>query len=271
MSAWKYTMLFDYRSNLANRAKGGRQGGWSESWYSLLEPGDFEKTAFAQLQTRRAGLLGTGARIVGQRYQQVDPSGRSSTGQDAYPAASGMLSDQPQTSLLFRVPSADTTNFKGFICRGIPDDMVKEGEYIPTQAFTSAINLFFTNLGGWRFRAEQANTPQADINSITVTGTTATVALDTSFDVSANTKVKITRCYDTFGRVVSGTFRYSPTDTFHGTIQNWTHGVCTGGRIRVFNIIYPLVQGVAPTNFRAIVRKVGRPLIGYRGRASKRS
>jgi hypothetical protein len=260
-------MLFDYQSNKAGTVPGARTGGWTESWYRTGTFSDDTRTKFLALCLVRARMLSTGARIVGQRYQQVDPIGASSTGANVFPGASGLLADVPQASLLFRVQSTGQPNHKNWIARGIPDARIVEGEYVPATQFTIAIESFFNTLVDFNFRAQDLAAATAGIFSIASNGD---FVLTENFTFPANNIVQVMRTMTDEGNFVSGTFLTTHDSPTTGNIVGWNRGACTGGRFRQRVIIYPQCSSEVPSAFRVIVRKVGRPFVGYRGKASRR-
>jgi hypothetical protein len=267
MSFTKCTMLFELATNKTAGLSNNRIGGWSETWYRTTITG--LKGAFETLCQARARLLPNGALVVGQRYQELVLGGGSQTASARYPGIGGNPADVPQMALLCRASAQGAPNRRGITLRGIPDAVVVQGEYAPTTNFTNDLQAFFTLLKSnlWRFRGKDLTATQVPLISISSAGL-ATTALAHSF--SNGTVVRILRAAKLDKEVVSGLFTLggaAPTGTTF-TMPNWGPDATTGGLARLEGTVYPVVNEVNIS--RVVVRKVGRPFSGYRGRASNR-
>ena len=244
-------------------------GGWSESFYN---GSSYAPTMFAQTVTlcaARAQLLPTGATIVGQRYQVVNPAGISSSTANVYPGSAGLLADVPQMALLFRVPSNNTRNVRPVILRGTPDARIVEGEYVPSGTYTSALSAFFLQLSvyQWQFRGLNLDAPQAPLFSIDNLGNYTAIS---ALPFVGGELVKVLRATDSNGdRYGASGMIKSVATTKTGQITPWTGGVTTGGVIRQTQIVFPVFAPFTPGTPRVVVKKVGRPFGQYRGRHSR--
>lgn len=264
-------MLIQLTTGLGQVTSVPRTAGWSESWYTNNTNIDAAKTAFLTLCQRRAALLPTRAAVVGQRYQIVDPAGSSSTGTNRFPGSAGEVNDVPQMALFYRLPGVGVRNFRPVYIRGIPDDLVKEGEYVPNASYRQRLTNFFGTLASWQFKGRQLTANKWPIVSISNTGAYRTSESNT---LAANQMVEVMRTRDDQGVTLSGTFPVlSVTDAFTGQLGQWPGGAWTSGSMRVPTNLYPFCNGpaVVVDDGRAVVKKVGRPFLQYRGRATTRN
>jgi hypothetical protein len=273
----KLTMLFQLTTNISHPLSPNRRiGGWSESWYF---PGQDAAAARAaalngvgnipSIMSTRAGFLPNGAAIIGARFQVVDPRGPSQSIGVSLPGTYNVESDVPQMALLVRIPGVGVNNVRTTILRGLPDDRVREGELFATQAFAVAIGAWVTSLPPWRFRGRDLSQPTIKMISISSTGVVAT---ETPHGYGMGDMVRISRTVLSSGDFGGGRFQVSVLGpgalTF--TVLNWDQGLGLGGSVRKDGIIYPQPD-ISNLSFqRVVVRKVGRPFVGYRGRRSRR-
>lgn len=265
----KCTALFQLATNVSDpTATQRRLGGWSESIYSTQNDANFVQILFQNWCQSRAALLPAGAAVVGQRYQKVDPAGISSTSARVYPGTAGTQADIPQMCLNMRAQGVGVRNIRGIQLRGIPDARVVEGEYSPSAAFEAALTALYNRFFDFNFRGRNLDSAQAPIFSIDVNGVYFTT-VDNVFQL--NNIIRVLRTTDSNKEQVGGRFRVSAvTSTRSGTLFGWNLGNCTGGRMRVEEIIYPgfLSGGISGRIITS--KKVGRPFKQYRGRASRR-
>lgn len=270
---FKCTFLLTLNTNTTGASLSTRVGGWSESWYSDRAGVDNLPRDFNRLGRLRAALLPTGARIAGQRYQQVSPKGSSSTGAIVFPGTAGIACDVPSMALFYRARGQGVLNQRPLYIRGIPDARVVEGEYSPSDTYTRSLTAFFNALAEWRFRGRSLVADAVPFLNITqsapgvgsyVTTVAQTWAVDNIVTVSG---VLVD------GRKVEGQFRVATVVTPQtGTFALWTAGSGTGGKGFFRSTLYPLVEpsSLDPNSGRVVTKKVGRPFGQYRGRASTR-
>jgi len=266
---FKVTMLFNMSTNKSGTSIGIRTGGWSESLYTD-DTLAVTRTNLTALQIRRAALLCNGAAIVGQRIQDLAASGGATVSGSQFPGAAGTPCDIPQMSLLYRFPAASLPNVRPYILRGIPDGLVKEGEYFPSGDYTQLLALWQVEMRGWQFKAVDLLTGLTEIATIDVNGN---VVLNVPNLFVANDLVTVLRSTDSFGRRFGGRFRVDTvTDSTHFKLAGWTGYPATiGGNVRPYAVIYPAIGstlGLSPV--RVTTRKVGSPFGRYRGKASTR-
>jgi hypothetical protein len=270
-AAYRWSMIFQYVSGSA--IGGGNlnlKGGWSESVYSRTA-GSANQANILALAQARALLLPASAYISGIRVQGVDPSGGANTQAANIPGLGTYSSnpqDIPQMAVLLRVQSSSTTNIRSMRLAAIPDAQVTAGEFKPSNAFMISLNVFFTQLSGWLMRVQDLNQTLYPIATIDAAGN---VVLSSPWAVLPNTAVKIKRTIDSFGNQKGlKTTIVTVTDPTHFRVQPWPFGSCTLGQIQPFVIIYPGIVANQSSISRAVVRKIGRPSLAYRGRRSKR-
>jgi len=269
MPVFKCTMILNHVSNFANPAATlSRIAGNSESYYTETDSESVARSRFSLLCIARARLLPGGARITGQRYQQVSPVGSASTAGVNYPGATANAADIAQAALSVRVQSASTINNGTLGLHYCPDNQLVLGEYTPTPLFAGDLSVFFTTLssGQWKFKALDLTQEKLDLVGISSVGVGTTVQVNT---INVDDTVKV---YSTVEIVTdrkhSGTFKISAIAGATFTLSNWPHGQTVLGKIRKAITIYPTIGSVGTP--KAAARKPGRPSSGYRGRRSAR-
>jgi hypothetical protein len=251
-----------------------RIGGWSESFYF---PGTDMAAAIAQVNkttlsvplglcNARGGLLPSSAQIIGQRFQQVTPRGASQSLNRLWDGGSGFDTDIPQMALLTRIPSVDGAHVRPYIIRGIPDALVVDGEFRPTADINLALTNLFRTLGLYSMRVVNRVAAPQQIASIDASGKIIFNAVRPTIPVGG-----IINLVDIMvaGRTISGPFVVAAIgpESLALTITGWTYGVGLGGQGLQNSVSYLPLDGTKATVGRIIVKKVGRPFVGYRGRA----
>lgn len=270
--ATKCTWLFQLQTAFSSGTP-ARLGGWSESWYSASDFGDTLVANFRALGQRRANLLPSSAVIVGMRFQATDgfTSGSSESVAAILPGTSGIDNDAPQVALKVQLNGEGNANKKILILRGIPDDIVKRGEYVPTSGFRTNFNGFLAELTrGWAWRGQVLNATSSALLTIAADGT---FVCEDVTAIASNQMVKVLRARNSGGRQKGGIYKTQNVVGAGGTLLNWNHGACTGGRMRRNLIFFPTVPSTfgSPPTPEVIVKKVGRPFNQYRGRKPVRS
>jgi hypothetical protein len=252
-----------------------RVGGWSESYYfggvdvnACIKAFQTGVGGTLGLGPTRANLLANGAAIVGQRFQIVAPSiGQSQSSSYTYTPTGSYVADQPQMALLIKVPGNGVPNIRRVILRGIPDQFIVDGEFAPNLDFLNLLGQFLAELSNWQFRGRDLTQPAFKIITIAIDGTVTCEAVPT---FAVNQMVRVLRTMNSGGDLVGGRFQVTTTGPSPVAFKllNWTQGACTGGTVRADAIIYPQMAGNLASIGRAVVKKVGRPFVGYRGRRS---
>jgi hypothetical protein len=280
----KCTMVLQLATNTANPNLPARRiGGWTESWYyNGVSVADCYNKFWGgangnvnNLCAARAGLLPNSAAIVGQRFQQLDPVGPSQSLNQEFAGQRAWPCDVPQMALLCKVPGTGVRNIRQMILRGIPDQFVVEGEFAPNQTMTRNLNSYIGSLANFAFRAlDAAARPTAifDVQAeagdigrvVTVSGVTPVTAIGQIVTIRGTATPG--------GPKISGQFQVTElvgVSSFR--IRNWTAGHTYGGTVALRSFINPAVDAGNITIGRVIVKKVGRPPVGYVGRRSRAS
>lgn len=272
--ATKCTMLIQLSTSLdpASAQTVRRLAGFSESWYNagVLTP-TLENT-FLLLAQRRAALLPSTGNITGFRYQATDglTSGKTVTRIRSIPGTAGNQTDVPQMALKFDIDANGTPNQRIWLMRGVPDAQITNGEYQPSATYRTNVNTFFTTLGAsWLFRGQDLTLPTTPIFSISATGLITWLANPGYAD---GTILRVLRARNASGQSNGGRFRVDNVVANTGQLLGWTFGASTGGKSRVYSIIFPPIPATvdAALTAQSVVKKVGRPFVLYRGRRGSR-
>ncbi len=165
----KCTMIIELATNTSDPNLAARRlGGWSESWYDDGTPPT--RVRLAECVGCRGALLPRGGAVVGQRYQQLNPTGPSQSTSNRFPGNALLGTDQPQSSLLCKVPGIGVRNVRPMLLRGIPDTMCVEGEFSPSPEFQTALNNFFLELKDYQFHGKDLSLTKYTIFSIASDG-----------------------------------------------------------------------------------------------------
>lgn len=282
----KVTMLLQDATATQNPGPLGQKriGGWSESWY--VSGSNFQTAindfisptvAGGPVCQARAGLLTPGSSIVGLRVQGVGGvTGASQSLAVNFPGSytssspASLLTTYPGLGLLCSVPATTGANIRRMVLRGLPQNVVKDGEYNPDQAFSQNLSTFFGTLNGLLFRGRDLTLNQTKIISVATDGT---VTCEVAITVAPLQMVRILRTLNTAGTKIGGRFQVTSVGPGANVfkILGWTAGATAGGSVRADAIIYPAVNGSAIQISRVISRRVGRPFVQFRGRRSARN
>lgn len=265
----KCTMTFRMRTASSTpNAVQFRVGSFSESYYHPSDTFAVYFAAFDDLCLRRAQMLPTGAVIITQRFQQVNPLGPTQSRPAAIPGASGTATDIPQMALLVSSPGVGVRNIGRVTLRCIPDARVVEGEYSPSVTFTTAFNRFARALGNFRFLGRDLAQTAYPIYQIDNLGN-YTLEIDSTLAVGQF--VRVLRSSTPQGERAGGRFPIiSVASPRTGMLQNWNQGPVKGGRMRRDGFAFCQYNYDLTEIDRVVTRKVGRPSKGYVGKVSKR-
>jgi hypothetical protein len=279
----KMTMLFQVTTEPVNpfwaRA---HTGGWSES---LWTAGFSYIPVAAQnaLLNLRSPLLPKQASIVGVRQGIYTISGNkllpggTSARKVQYPGSSSFNVNLPQDSLELSGTSLTTINTNRFRLGCLPDEMTTNGEYSPTSAYSSLVSAYRAALtapgNAWSFIGRQLSLPSARVMSLTPgANLTAVLVLSAPINPVVGTDyIRLNRVYNSFGVNVGGSylvtdFTAPATYALAGidlSVVSTPSGMARVDRVADF------LYGTVDVG-RAVVKKIGRPLEQYRGRASRR-
>jgi len=274
MPVQKCTLLFQLTTTPPDRTTASpHTGGWSETWWSQT-PFSSTDVHWQELVRARALLLPEQASIVGLRFglytivgNRFVPGG-STTGRLQIPGNSGAITDLPQVALEMAGSTNAGANHSRFNLRCIPDVMMQHGEYQPSNAFKRNVVSFGGKLvnGAFCFVGRDLTKPVQRVISIANNVVTVTGLLGA---VVGTDSVRLLNVKDNQGNPVKGAFRIVGLTGFAYTVIG-LDGVTAGesGSARVdAPVLLPFASVIAN---RAVVRKIGRPFEGYRGRASNR-
>lgn len=268
MAKFKMTAIFRQVTNTGGASQGNRIAGWSESLYRESNDFPLARAAFENWCNIRTFLLGSGASITGQRYELIDPEGRTQTASRVFRGTT-ILCDVPQAALTFTVPALSSPHVRRFTLRGCQDGLIVEGEYQPTPASTNAFALLVRAMNGFAIRVANLTAPFVAIMSVDATGN---FVLASPLTFGVGDKVTVKNVKQGSQKVPTNDFFIlARTDDRHGQFSNWTAGVCYEGAMRPQLVTYQQLDSTVTVTPQATVRKVGRPLSGYVGRAHKRA
>jgi len=269
MPAYRLSMVFRATTGTAQFSPGQRGAGWTESviWDNIDAS---TRTSFNRLCNKRAALLPASARIVGQRFQQIDPSGRAQTARTNFPGSGAVEASRGQPTdavrVSYRGSGVNNVGKRSIAC--IPDTMLSDGEYNPTPVYQISMAAFLAELNGWKFRGADLTVAKVQVKTVSDLGV---VEVNTDLPVVTGDRVRLYRVKLADNTFFSGTFIVaSATSVRIFTLRSWTKGAATGGEARKYVPIYPIISGANESPIEATIRKVGRPSGGFRGRASKR-
>jgi len=270
MAVTKVTLLFQYSTNYGQTQGPVRSAGWSESYYDQSGSTDRSlRASTVRLATVRAALLGYGSKIVGARFQLIDPIGPSSVMALNLPGAASTAGDLAQAALRIRLYGVGVKNGRSLILRGIADDLIKSGEYKPDSTFDTLLRDFVTRLheGEWRFRGRNFTEPAQALFNI-VPGTPSIINFEQAHGLDPGDVIYIQRALASDGRFFGGRYQVAtvPTGISITTNPNWTNPATTGGKAVKKVFIYPLFAVPATIVPVATVRKTGRPFDLFVGR-----
>lgn len=273
MAQFKYTMIFDYFSGIdATNTVPIRIGGWTESYYAAAAD-DATHTAFRSLIQVRLGICPRGTSISKYRVQQVDPTLASTLKKVSFAAPLTWLSDVPQMALKVKFDQSPATGAMLREFRGLPDSQVVTGEYTPSNPFTLALFIFTGALSGGLFkcRRRDRSLPKSSILSISAAG--VVVMIDPVVGVAVGSQIQVIRTVNPMTGRKHGYFAKvsAVTDDSHFVISGPKVVASGFGEMRMSGIFYQQFLLPDSSNAQAVVRKVGRPLRSYSGRASKRA
>lgn len=275
MAISKVTMLFGYNAGAAGPPQqpdlqlgGGRVAGWSESWYTDLVPGTTQMdAALGRLGITRANLLASSIKIGPLRTQSVDPLGPAFLLNRSFFCATNIQQDIPQMALAVRMRGQSTRNRFVMELRGLPDARSVLGVYSPSVAFNNALEAYFTELRNWLFRGQDFAAETKPLESVSALGAYV-LAADSTFISGA--RVKVLRTKTATGRQVSQVCTLNVTTNRTGTLVGWKQGATVAGNMRLVAYTYQTPRKDDQDPVTVNIRKVGRPSLVYRGKASRR-
>lgn len=292
MQALKCTMLINATTNISKPNARHRTCGVSETFYAGNTSISTVQTAFETLCQARARMLPTGAAIVGQRYQTVNPVGPSVTIERSYQGGSGLTIDYPSNSLNIISKGVGVKNVrKGFI-RLLPDVMIDEGELDSSgsSSWVGALTNFFVQLGSWYFRGDDLTVPAYPLISATAGTDPTTMAVitegattwavgnivvlqrmqNTSTDRLQSFRGKVTAIDGVTGIISVKLIKAANTSNFQGgkgRVSTTTFLQIAPTTVQGFSLQI-VVASAGTTVGKTTSKKVGRPFFQFRGHAT---
>jgi len=265
----KYTLFINVATGDAANPAAIRVGGWSETWYDNVALSEGQKNTFRKLCALRAALLPSTGVIVAQRYQNLDPLGPSAVELQRFPGRAGIDNDYPSLALYCRVSGSGVANTRPMYIRGVPDDFVVKGEYVPNPAYRNAVKAYCDFLEGYNFKARDKSQPNIAINSIADDGTVT--LMEEYGGLVAGQMIRLMRVVPFDNRFAVNKVWKIDTVTNQSVfkVKNWIAGESgQTGSARLNAYVYPNIPADAVTLGRIVSKKPGAPFDLFRGRAS---
>ena len=252
--------------------------GWSESFFTNGNLTEGSRLIQDLINARRMMLPGQAA-IVGYRMQKYTISGAklvpggAQTVRALTVGNTGFACDVPGMSLLLGAQGSSPRNGSRITLKAIPDARVVGGEYSPSTAFTGHLTLYIQQLqaGGWGFIGRDKTKESRKIKSI-ANGLVELYEIP-GVDFGVNDWFSFNKCTDTQNRAVTGVYQSAgspdgqPTKFAVQGLDPLITVTKPNGLVRPFVLLFQPYSNIKVS--RIVTRKVGRPLEGYRGRASK--
>jgi hypothetical protein len=278
----KLTAIFAVTTAPTNlSAAAPHSGGWSESWWQTNNY-NFTIANLQAIAQVRAGCLPKQASIIGFRQalyvisgNKLLPNGASVTRVNV-PGNAAYTTDLPQCSLELSGQANGAINSNRFRMGCLPDEQISFGEYQPTVPYGGSVATFLNmlstgqtlgnNVGTFGFPGRDLTQPSVRVVSLTAGGvltTSAPLAV-----VNNVTYIRLHRVYDVLGNPVKGSYLASNIAANQYQLQG-TPGQTVSkpsGTARVDAVV--VFNYASVTISRAVVKKIGRPSQGYRGRRS---
>lgn len=251
-------------------------GGWSESFWTLIDPLGPAEGAWTALRRARANLMPASASIVGFRVQKYNMTGNqlqaqgSTIGVSKIPGRDAIVTDLPQAAIALVLTTAGP-NKANLILRAIPDDYIKGGEFAPDPPYLAFLTTFRNQIiaNQYGFAGRDLSQVSARVLTISSEGV-VTVDGIPSTGLVVNDFVRFNRVITAVGALVTGTFQVMAVAGNTFTVRPPWPGLVSkpGGTVRRDQMaFFPYTDTFLR---RATTRKVGAPFEKYRGRRSKR-
>lgn len=247
--------------------------GWTETWYVMSDnPAAVIAKAKAYIDARLA-LSNSSVRSVKFRLS-IFPSGTLAF-TTRYVGAAGPFAtpDTPWNAVWCTVATATGGIRRHFLMRGMTDEMISNGAWVPVTAWTTAFTTFqglIQGVGGWKILGVDRTNLVMHVLSVNTAGI-ATVPAGTVLP-TVGKQVKFTRTYYASGQsgLVRGLWTVTAAAGTSFTLANWPADTTVlRGRARQYEVALTDVSDIQVAGVR--VHKVGRPLDLLHGRSSTRS
>lgn len=261
------------RAETLNYDPSARTSGWSESFYGpddiaevvrLLK--DPSATRPFSLIQARANVMGASGSIIGARlYKGVTGKGQPLSVQMR---GTNGASDSPQCAVQIVALSNVTGQSRRFTLRGMADDDFFKGEYDPDADDAGRMKQYFDALAGFGWNAK-VETGKIGIHSINAAGVVTTVG---SHTFGINNIVTLKNVYDLDDeRRIGFKARITALPAVNQfTLDVWNAHTAKNGTVAVETQAFQAFATSTLSVARSVIRKVGRPFAGYRGRKSRK-
>lgn len=262
----------------ANTDAVDRSFGFSDGWYDGTNESQELSTRDRGLINARAALLPVTSTVVGVRIAILDNDGRSKGRSRPYllsvRGGFGQPCDDPRMSLKYALYGNTVTNELQYYLQNVADGLIITGSYSFTNSWEALVRTYFDYVfnQNYSFLGYNLEANQNAITSISAGGV-VTIQGGNLFAFGQYARVIDTR------KNARGSYRQNPNGHMVTasvdqtvTLDNWTAGACTGGRLQIwekllFRPFIPATQQLLPL---VCTKKVGKPYFQYRGRASAR-
>lgn len=274
MLVTRLTMIFQLSTTPTDLTSANiHVGGWTESIWTTMNSTGYT-APLNILATKRAIMLPTTAKIVGLRAQaytiqgnKLLPGGSAST-RNNYPGAAGTPNDLPQVALQVSIKSQFGINSSRQMLRGMPDLIMKGGEYQPQQTDKTNFTNYATALKATGFGFVGRDLAQPAVRVENILGGNQIQVSAVPAGLAIGDYVRLNRVVDDSGVPVSGAFR---VDAIQGRIIIVFGLVAAvggpSGTLR--KDLLDFFQNGSVLPIRACIKKIGGPSERYRGRRSK--
>lgn len=275
----RISLLFAVTTQVKNpTAAVAHSGGWSESFYlggaSFADVSVFQNWALA-----RSALLSGLASVIGFRQQLVTIQGNKllpgGTGAGSFFYPGNYVGDlnAPQDSLQLNFTVNSQPGSLRHRIAAVPDSVISGGEYNGDPVYQGYIINYTGKVIALGFGAITRDLNKADATVRSIAG--GVITTNTSTGAALGQYIRLRRVKDANGIPVEGTFLVTAiVNNADGSVAYTvfdppTQVVSTpNGTARLDVLVFNAVSGGQVA--RLVVRKIGRPFSGYRGRRSKR-
>jgi len=275
----RQTLLFAVTTQVKDPTQATpHSGGWSESFWvpgaAFSALGVFQTWA-----TTRALLLSGLASIIGFRQQLYTIAGNkllpggSGSGSFFYPGNYAGDLNAPQDSLQLNFLVSGQPNSIRHRIAAVPDTVISGGEFNGDTTYQGYLTNYFGKIISLGFGAVTRDLSKPDATVRSITG--GVITTNTSTGAALTNYIRLRRVRDVNGDPVEGTFLVTGlVSNVDGSVSYTvvpapTQTVSTpNGTARLDLLVFNALSSGSLS--RLVVRKIGRPFSGYRGRRSKR-
>jgi len=272
--ATKITTIFHYFTQPeASTLIGSKSGGWSESTWINTDNLALDSTVLRRMHDARSSLMPQGSSIVGVRLSQYELSGNRLIRKGArsadrnQPGSARLQQDIPQMALQINVSAIGKINTSKLTLCALPDARVVGGEYSPTNDFNTAVFQYTSTLTA--LTAGFIGVDHTQFVSVISGINNGIVTTDEALpNVVVGSYIRINRVTTNVNQPLSGSFRVSAINGSSYTCPDLAlYSADRGGTAMRDVVVFCAYNEYVVKGVR--VRKIGRPLSGYRGRSTR--